>query len=141
VCSLTRRQFHGLLAGGAGTILLGSGGCATMSTVTPANGQVSLSFAQFPQLGSAGGSAVVNVTGSFPIAVIRSGATSATALSATCTHASCILDVSSAASQLHCPCHNAAFSLEGAVLAGPTSIPLPVYSAVVNADAIVVTIG
>jgi nitrite reductase/ring-hydroxylating ferredoxin subunit len=138
--SLSRRQFHALVAAGAGC-LFGCGSGAPNGTVTPVNGQVTLSFAQFPQLSRAGGSVVVDVTNSFPLAVIRTQTASATGLSATCTHAGCLLDVSSAGDQLQCPCHGAAFSLQGNVLAGPTSIPLPVYSAAVNADAIVVTIG
>jgi cytochrome b6-f complex iron-sulfur subunit len=138
---LTRRQFHSLVAAGAGACLVGCSGGAPDGMVTPANGQVVLPFARFPKLGAAGGSAVVDVSGSFPLVVVRTGAGAATALSATCTHAACLVDYAADANQLQCPCHGAAFSLQGAVLAGPTSIALPVYTATVGADAVTVVIG
>lgn len=40
-------------------------------------------------------------TGSFPIAVVRTSTTDATALSATCTHAGCIVRYQSGASDLY----------------------------------------
>jgi cytochrome b6-f complex iron-sulfur subunit len=138
---LTRREFHKLVAAGAGACLIGCNGGAPDGTVAPASGQVVLPFAQFPKLGAAGGSAVVDVSGSFPLVVVRTSDSAATALSASCTHAACLVDYSPGVNQLQCPCHGAAFSLQGTVESGPTSIPLPVYAATVDADAITVLIG
>ena len=109
--------------------------------MTPNGNQVTLSFAQFPALTSVGGGVVVAVQGGFPIAVVRTGDATAVALSATCTHAGCTLDFAAAQEQLHCNCHNANFSLSGAVLNGPTMIPLPVYAATPGSDAIVVDLS
>lgn len=138
---LTRRQFNGLVAAGAGACLVGCNGGAPDGTVTPASGQVVLPFTRFAKLAAAGGSVVVDVSGSFPLVVVRTGVAAAIALSATCTHSGCLVDYASGAMQVQCPCHGAAFSLQGAVLAGPTAIPLPSYAATVGADAITVAIG
>ena len=101
-------------------------------------GRVTLPLATFGKLAAAGGSVVVDVVGQFPIVVVRTSATQATALSATCTHAACLVGYAPAANDLHCPCHNANFALDGSVTRGPTIIPLPVYKAEVGATAIVV---
>jgi nitrite reductase/ring-hydroxylating ferredoxin subunit len=138
---LSRRQFHALVAAGAGTCLLGGCAAGVQATLTPVDDMVVLTFAQFPALATAGGSAVVGLSDRFPIVVVRTADTSATALSATCTHAGCILGYEPGPNQIHCPCHNANFSLQGAVLGGPTSIPLPVYTATVESDGISVNLS
>ncbi|MDB4969340.1 MAG: Rieske (2Fe-2S) domain protein [Myxococcales bacterium] len=139
--SCSRRQFHGLVLAGAGFAVLGCNqGAAPDGTVAAAMGRVTLPFAMFPKLGAVGGSVVVDVTGEFPIVVVRTSDTAATALSATCTHAACLVDYAAAANDLHCPCHDANFALDGSVKNGPTIIPLPVYPAQVGADAIVVNL-
>lgn len=99
---------------------------------------VTLTFAQFPALATTDGSAVVNVSGGFPIVVVRTGATTATALSATCTHAACLVEYEASSHDIHCPCHDADFDLTGRVTSGPAPTPLPVYAATVSASAITV---
>ena len=132
---LTRREFNLLLAAGA---LLPACASGTQGSATFAAGQATVGFAQFPSLMSPGGSAVVDVPGRFPIVVVRTGDADAVALSATCTHAFCAM--SWAGDHVHCPCHDANFGVDGKVLSGPTSIPIPVYSATVAGDSIVVQI-
>jgi cytochrome b6-f complex iron-sulfur subunit len=141
MAKLTRREFHTLaLAAGAGALLPA---CASGidGAVTPEAGQAVLSFTQFPKLSAVGGSAVVDVRGSFPIVVVRTNDATAVALSATCTHQACILRYAPDRMDIHCDCHNADFSITGAVLGGPTIIPLPVYAATVGPDAITVAIA
>ena len=134
----TRRTFT-LVLGGVTVELVA---CGTAATTLPANGNlVTLTYAQFPALAAPGGSAVVDVQDRFPIAVVRTGDASAVALSATCTHQACILQYQASATQLHCNCHNADFDLTGAVLRGPTVIPLPVYAASPGPDGIVVDLS
>ena len=99
-----------------------------------------LSFTQFPSLRNVDGSAVVDVTGSFPIVVIRASDTAAVALSATCTHQGCILQPASSRSEIHCDCHNGDFAFDGRVLDGPPVVPLPTYVATIGPDAITVQI-
>jgi Rieske Fe-S protein len=109
--------------------------------VTPdTSGQVTLPFDRFPQLASAGGSVVVDVTNRAPIIVIRTSATDAAALSATCPHAGCLVDYVASDQLLDCPCHHARFDLSGNVLAGPTPISVPSYAAVLVTDGIAVAL-
>lgn len=134
----TRRTFNLFVCGvGAGLFACGS----STTVVTPSGNQLTLSYAQFPALAKAGGSAVVDVAGGFPLVVVRTGDTTAVALSATCTHAGCILRYEASASDLHCDCHGANFSLGGAVLSGPTTIPLPLYAATTGDAAITVDLA
>ncbi len=131
----TRRTFNLVVCGAAAELLA----CGTSRpTLTASGNQVTLSYAQFPALMSPGGSAIVDVQGRFPLAVVRTSDTTAAALSATCTHLACIVDYNAGANQLHCACHNADFELTGAVVRGPTTIPLPTYAATPGPDGIVV---
>lgn len=50
------------------------------------------------------------------------------ALSAVCTHLGCLVEYDAAKRGIHCPCHAAAFDLDGKVTGGPPPKPLPVYS-------------
>jgi nitrite reductase/ring-hydroxylating ferredoxin subunit len=54
-------------------------------------------------------------TGSVRGVVVNRGGTVA-ALSGVCTHLGCLLQLNAAARRLDCPCHNAAFALDGNVL-------------------------
>jgi cytochrome b6-f complex iron-sulfur subunit len=141
--ALTRRRFHQLALLGAGSALVPacSRGATPDGNVALTNGQAIFTFEAFPKLASVGGSAVVTVTNSFPIVAVRTGDASAVALSATCTHAGCLVELAAAADNLRCPCHDATFSLAGDVLGGPTTIPLPVYDATVGPAAITVQIA
>jgi len=132
----SRRTFTLVVCGAAVELVAcGSG----RPSLAPSGGRVTLSYAQFPALAAPGGSAVVDVQNGFPIAVVRTGDATAVALSATCTHAGCVVDAS--AGGLHCPCHDADFDLTGAVLRGPTTIPLPVYAATPGSNGIVVDLS
>lgn len=134
----TRREFNTILIGTAAGLCSGCGGA---TTVTPSGNRVFLAYARFPALTAAGGAAVVDVQGRFPIVVVRTATASATALSATCTHEACILAYDRGANDLHCDCHGADFDLSGAVLRGPTVVPLPVYAATVQTDGITVDLS
>jgi cytochrome b6-f complex iron-sulfur subunit len=136
--ALSRRDFHALLAAGAGSALLSACASGTQGSATIAAGVAHLSFASFPALAAAGGSAVVDVPGFFPIVVVRTTDAAAVALSATCTHAFCIMSFTGG--HVHCPCHNANFALDGSVLNGPTIVPIPVYAASIVTDGIDVQI-
>jgi Rieske Fe-S protein len=106
--------------------------------VSASGGVVTLSFSQFPELATVGGSVVVDVSGAFPIVVVRTGATTAAALSATCTHQGCIVHFVTTSGDVHCDCHNADFDLMGKVLRGPPPVALPTYQATVTSSAITV---
>ena len=137
--NFSRREFTALLAGAAAGLCAGCGAATT--TLTPTDSQVTLRYADFPALAQVGGGAIIDVAGRAPIAVVRTGDSDAAALSATCTHVGCLLEYEAGRAQLHCNCHGADFTLDGTVLGGPTTVPLPTYAATVQPDAIVVDLS
>jgi len=139
----SRRTF---LAGGAGALaLLRLGGCgnnggAVEGSVTPSNGAVTLTFTQFPKLATVGDGGVVDAGGTL-LVVIRAGDTSATALSAVCTHEGCTVEYVGGSPPIHCPCHDSNFADNGAAVSGPARKALKNYAASVGADGITVTLA
>jgi Rieske Fe-S protein len=107
--------------------------------VTPINGTATLSFTQFPKLASVGGGVVVE-TPNGVIVVIRTGASTAAALSAVCTHSGCTVEVQSSSVPIYCPCHGSEFTADGRVARGPANRPLASYPATVGTDGINVAI-
>lgn len=60
------------------------------------------------------------------------------AVSLVCTHLGCLVEWSREGRQFVCPCHRAAFDVEGRVLYGPPPRALTSYDAVVRGDRVVV---
>jgi cytochrome b6-f complex iron-sulfur subunit len=58
------------------------------------------------------------------------------ALSAVCTHLGCIVFWNEQQQVIACPCHDAAFNTNGAVIQGPPPAPLPVHRVQVEGDTI-----
>jgi cytochrome b6-f complex iron-sulfur subunit len=117
------------------------GGAAVDGSIMSTGSNAVLPFAQFPALQSTGGGAVVDVNGGSPIAVIRTGATSAVALSAVCTHAGCTIAYQESSMDLACPCHGSVFNLSGQVTGGPAPSALRMYVATVNSSDITVALA
>jgi Rieske Fe-S protein len=115
-----------------------SSGCGDGSSVPPGTTFLA-SFAQFPALETAGkGIYAVSPLGT--LLVVRLTDTTATALSADCTHQGCPVGYTSPTAPLICPCHGSRFSIsDGAVLMGPAQTPLKVYPATVGPTGITVT--
>lgn len=86
-------------------------------------------------LANTGGNVVVRSSTDM-IMVVRTGATSAAAVSAICTHQGCTVNYINSTMRLVCPCHGAEFTLTGSVIAGPTSVPLHMYTATVSGNLI-----
>ena len=63
------------------------------------------------------------------------------ALSATCTHLGCILFWNEQREVIACPCHEAYFNTNGAVISGPPPSPLATYRVQVEDDQIYVEGG
>ncbi len=82
-----------------------------------------------------GQSRVVLVRGE-PVLVIRE-ANKVAAVSAVCTHMSCVVKYQGAG-VISCPCHAAAFDLNGNVMGGPAPRPLPSYPVQIEGRKIVV---
>lgn len=62
------------------------------------------------------------------------------AMSARCTHVGCVVVWKSEAQNLACPCHNSQFDLDGKVLGGPATKPLPQWKAETKGDDALVSI-
>ncbi|MGW0048537.1 FAD-dependent oxidoreductase [Nocardia cyriacigeorgica] len=68
--------------------------------------------------------AVIRVSGS-PCAVYRDEDGVVHAVSATCTHLGCLVALNDAERTWECPCHGSRFTVDGAVIQGPATRPLP----------------
>lgn len=69
--------------------------------------------------------------------IIRTGESSVTALSRTCTHQGCTLPNFQTGSS-RCHCHGSRFNSSGNVLNGPATIPLRKYNATIDGDIITI---
>lgn len=130
---MRRRAF--VSACGAAAASFALPGCASLVThpVTPVNGRASLPLAHYPDLVRAGGSLRVQPSGAAePVYVLALGGGAYSALSPTCTHRGCTVEIEGAV--LRCPCHGSTYDREGAVLVGPAQRPLARYAATVVGD-------
>jgi Rieske Fe-S protein len=66
------------------------------------------------------------------ILVIRDSDADIRALTEICTHAACNVGYDSVGNLLVCPCHGSQYSLDGAVVHGPASLPLKKYGALLD---------
>ncbi len=112
---------------------LGKGSAKMSPSGTPANGEVKLSFADFPELGQINGSVIVNVPGTGgsmePLIVSRGTGNAFYAVSSICTHQSCpVSTYKSSSGGLLCACHGSLYGVDGHVLRGPATRPLPTYA-------------
>jgi menaquinol-cytochrome c reductase iron-sulfur subunit len=64
---------------------------------------------------------------SYGVYVLREAGEQVKALSNVCTHLSCRVTWDAEAKQYHCPCHDAAFNINGEVTGGPPPRPLNGY--------------
>lgn len=102
--------------------------CSTATTPgTVGNTVVDLNSSQFAALKSVGGFAYNG-----NVFIMRTSDTNYTAISRICTHQGCTVSYNSSTKQFVCPCHGARFSNTGAVLNGPASRPLAIYTATVE---------
>jgi cytochrome b6-f complex iron-sulfur subunit len=95
-------------------------------TMCGANVCVDLSVPATAALKNVDGSLNVGIPGD-RIVIIRTDATTFTAVSNICTHAGCTVRFDGS-SKLNCPCHGSIFALSGAVIRGPASRPLKTYT-------------
>ena len=105
---------------------------------------VALTFAQHPSLQNVGGSASINISGySDPVCggstviVIQTSAGQYVALSNSCTHSCCPVNVKG--TELYCPCHGATFDFTGKVTRGPAHSALPSLSVCADSTGVYVS--
>ena len=72
--------------------------------------------------------------------LVKTGESSVTALSSTCTHLGCRVSWSASEKELRCPCHGGVFDASGAVKSGPPPAPLARLAARVDGDRVLVQI-
>jgi nitrite reductase/ring-hydroxylating ferredoxin subunit len=148
----SRREFCASCGRAAGLLALGAAaGCGGNSSTGPSSGGQALPSAAATVSGrtvsiQAGAGTTLASTGAMAVAqtsigsflVTRTGSTTATALTAVCTHEGCaITDFSG--SQFVCPCHGSTFTSSGAVVKGPANRSLQSFNTQVNGDVITFT--
>jgi Rieske Fe-S protein len=77
--------------------------------------------------------------GDTPVLLIRVSQTEWRALSAVCTHLSCIVQYQPERTRIGCACHNGVYNLQGQVVAGPPPRPLKLYAVHIREDDVVIT--
>ena len=132
--SLDRRSF--VIRGACACLALA--GCAIGDGTAPASLSGTLRVADYAALASVGGVALVTLSGS-PVAIVRTGATTFSALSRICPHQGAT--VSLAGSGFQCPRHGAQFTLAGTWAGGQHTSNLQSYPTSYDATTAVLTIG
>ena len=148
---LPRREFLSQASLTAVAVVLaacsGDGGGVTGPAAAPnpeptpgtSGSSLTVTLSSFSALASVGGIAAVGNLGNKPIAVVRTGTASYTALSRICTHAGC--DVNVAGNGFSCPCHGSKFDSQGAATEGPAQAALQRFSVAVSTDGTKITIS
>jgi Rieske Fe-S protein len=77
--------------------------------------------------------------GSKPGLIVRNAQGEYVAMSATCTHLSCIVQYQSEKQRVWCACHNGVYDLNGRNISGPPPRPLEAYDVHVRGDEIYVS--
>ncbi len=140
-----RRRFVALSIGGTIVTPLAVmlTACASLATrmVTPVDGMLTLTLAQYPELSQPGGVLRLLPEGATePIYVLVQDARHHVALSPICTHLGCTVDVQGG--RLVCPCHGSTYDREGRVLRGPAERPLARYATqFTEDDRLVINLG
>lgn len=117
------------------------GGASATGTVDVVGGMATLPFADYPHLKNTGGSAVINTANGASLIVVRTGATTAKAVSAICSHQGCDVNYNKPTNDFECPCHGSRFALSGKVTHGPAQAALESYPATVRTDSLVIAVG
>ncbi len=105
---------------------------------TPANNTITISTASGSPIAGVGSAALVQFSGG-SLLVAHTAQNSFTALSALCTHQSCIITGYSGGT-FTCPCHGSQFNTSGQVTRGPAPSPLPGYATQFANNQVVITL-
>ncbi|MBL8619500.1 MAG: Rieske (2Fe-2S) protein [Deltaproteobacteria bacterium] len=112
-------------------------GCAEAPDALDAS-WVAVPLAANPGLAEVGGGVALDLSGR-RLVVAQPSAGCFVAVDRACTHQGC--DVAFREGRFLCPCHGAAFDLDGAVLSGPTPVPLASYPAALRGEVVWVKTG
>ena len=136
---MDRREFVGACASACASMVLGlaAGGCASLVArpVTPVDGRIEIALVHYPELTEPGGAIRLLPDGQpEPVYVLAQPEGGFAALSPTCTHLGCTVDIEG--ERLVCPCHGSTYDRTGAVLQGPAERPLARYRTRVSSDGV-----
>ncbi len=81
-----------------------------------------------------GAKAPVQVTVNNQIAFVEFSGAAPKVLSGICTHRGCPVEWDAKADHFLCPCHDSFFGLDGSVIQGPATLPLPLIPSQVDGD-------
>ncbi len=135
VCSATSALTLGALANACSSPTSPSGSSApalAILTGTVANRTVTVNVVSGSPLDTVGGMALVQ-TASGNFLAARTGQTTFSVLTATCTHEACAISGGQSGAFV-CPCHGSRFTTSGTVLNGPASVPLRQFTAQFASD-------
>ena len=107
-----------------------SGVCEPADTALDAS-WVAVPLVSYPALAEVGGSAAVDLGGK-RLVLGQPSAGCFAAVDRACTHQGC--DLYHDGGRFLCPCHGASFGLDGAVISGPTPIPVNAYRAALRGE-------
>ena len=93
-------------------------------------------LAEFPGLGTAGKTVLVDAGLRLPLAVTMQGPGEFLVTSTECTHQGC--QVRRDSQGYTCPCHGSQFALDGTVERGPAQDPLPIYDWELSGDVLTI---
>ena len=123
------RQVSALVAGGiaAGVFLEGcASGGPTVYRYAPTGNIIDLFLNWYPELYKTGGAVELQLTGTdASIFVVRVAMDRFTAVSPVCQHQGC--KVALKENLFRCPCHGSRYTLDGALVQGPSEKPLVSY--------------
>ena len=113
----------------------GSGPVCPSVRGTEEEGWIALPLSNYPELAQVGGSVVVKEPSKLlDVIVVRISPDCLAALWHICTHGACEVAFSAEHQHVECPCHGSRFALDGAILRGPASQPLPAFPVFVEGD-------
>lgn len=118
----------------------GGGGDDTAEGVaTMCGADLCISIAENPELGDVGGGLLFLQAQGHKIYVVRTASGFST-VSAVCTHAGCTI-AWNGSDLFECPCHGSRFAGDGAVMRGPASRALRVYTHTLVGDTLTITLA
>ncbi len=132
-----RRKFVNACALAAASFAFG--GCASLVVrrVTAVDGRLELALSHYPELSERESVLTVLPDGTDqPVFVLTDAQGGYTALSSTCTHLGCTVEVGS--TNLVCPCHGSTFDRQGRVMKGPAEEALPRYQTRLTPDGVLI---
>ena len=127
------------LAVGVGPALLAEDAAAATGIKRKKNGQVVVTVGKVPGLSKVGGRVLLGTVKGAPVAVVRTGTSSYTALDLSCTHMG--VTVRESTNGWTCPAHGSQFAEDGEVTGGPAMANLALVRSRFNARKGRLTVG